>query len=121
MKKENDFHFSIENIVLDQVIANPNQLLQSLSEFDKLKLKDYLFDQLPDKDGAPTFENLKIQNLHYTSNAINGKFRLTFEINRTYCCSDIESSKSDYIDFDFEIHGKTIKAWTEYFVWELNN
>lgn len=65
--------------------------------------------------------NLQIKSLSYKSSINKGKFRLTFDIERQYCCSDIQSTNSDYIDFDFQIKAQELKAQAKYLAWEVND
>lgn len=118
MKESNHFNFSMDNITEVQLLSNPQLIVE---ELENLPFKEYLFDNLSTKDGAPTFSDLKTINLRFDSKEKKGKFRITFAIDRTYCCSDTQSSMTDYADFDFHFKDDIFSATTHYFVWELNN
>ncbi|MCI0921935.1 hypothetical protein [Sphingobacterium rhinopitheci] len=121
MKEVNQFNFSIENISKAQLLENPQIIADDLNKMPKNTFKDYLLDRITNKDGAPTFSNLKTTNFHIDGENDKGKFRITFEIDRTYCCSDTQSSNVDYADFDFELINNKLNATTNYFVWDIDN
>lgn len=121
MREANQFNFSIENINEEHFTTDPQLLLQHISSQELSRFKEYLFDSLSTKDGAPTFSNLALKNFTYNAEDKKGRFRISFDIERAYCCSDTESCNSDYADFDFQYTEPRIVANTQYFVWELNN
>lgn len=122
MKEVNDFEFSLDNISLSDLIENKDQVfIQFLNSPEFIQFKDYLFDSLINKDGGPTFSDFKILKNEFNQDTLNGKFRLQFNIDRMYCCSDDEFCNTDYVDFSYcFLNGKLI-ANTQYFIWQLNN
>lgn len=122
MKDVTQISISIDNIELEHIIPNPTLILEKLQDNGELNtLKDYLFDTLSNKEAGPMYTNLKLKNFSYNPESNKGKFRITFDIERTYCCSDMESCHSDYIDFDFQINDNTLHGHAKYLNWELNN
>lgn len=109
------------DIVIDDLLKNPSGLVDCLGELNFNKLQDYIVDNLSSLDGGPSINNLQVENFQYDVTNQLGSFRLCFNIDRRFCCSDIESCRNDYLDFDFKIINSTLIAFTEYFDWDLNN
>ncbi|WP_159635949.1 hypothetical protein [Sphingobacterium composti Ten et al. 2007 non Yoo et al. 2007] len=100
---------------------NPQSIVAKLDETNLLFLQEYILDNLPSLDGGPSVSNLSLTNFRFDTSKLNGSFRLKFQIERQYCCSDIESCANDYLDFDFKLQEKTLIAKAEYFDWSLTN
>lgn len=88
---------------------------------DKQKLVDFLTDNLQDKDGSPSIGKTAVSNYKFDQEKQEGSFRLNFDIERRFCCSDIAGCNQDYLDFNFTIEGSKINIKGTYFNWELNN
>ena len=110
---------SIPLSLFDKCREQSNLLLDLLTEQQIAQIKAFVFDNLEDKDGAPEVENLDISFFKYNEEERSGSFRLHFYINRRFCCSDIESSRQDYLDFHFSYMNETLRASATYFNWNL--
>ncbi|PRD56236.1 hypothetical protein [Sphingobacterium gobiense] len=97
----------------------PALLLDIFTAQQIVHIKAFVFDNLEDKDGAPEVDDLAVSIFKYSEHDKGGYFRLNFYINRRFCCSDIESSRQDYIDFHFSYINETLKASANYFNWNL--
>lgn len=100
---------------------NPLVIITKLNKTRLTDLHEYILDNLGSLDGGPSISNLDVINFKYDSEKSKGSFRLKFQIDRQYCCSDMESCTNDYLDFDFKLQDKTLIAKTEYFDWSLTN
>jgi len=116
-----ELNIAIPKILFSSVLQKPELLLELMGEEQKQNLKEYLFDQLQDKDGSPEIDEMRIHALKYQEENGQGSFRLHFMINRRFCCSDIEACRTDYVDFKFEYLQEDFRATAHYFNWELNN
>jgi len=113
---------NIADITKEQLLADPQLPIEKLTAQQTKELKEFLWDLLEDKDGSPSIGNLSIKQLSYNDNDNNkGKFRLAFDIDRRFCCSDTQACQQDYIDFSFELHENLLKTQATYFNWSLNN
>lgn len=122
MNEVSEININLNDVVIQKLLATPALLLEELQAQGQLAhLKTYLFATLSNKDGGPTYTNFQVKNFSYTKEHNKGKFRISFDIERTYCCSDMESSRTDYIDFDFQVVDTVLKAQAKYFNWELSN
>lgn len=122
MKELTDISITIEYIDIDKIIHNPQIIIDKLQETNTLDtLKKYIVTSINDKDGLPEVNNLKLKHITFDRVRNQGKFRISFDIERTYNCSAIESSQSDYIDFDFHLVEDSLEAKAKYFNWDLNN
>ncbi|PRD44563.1 hypothetical protein C5745_19270 [Sphingobacterium haloxyli] len=97
----------------------PPLLLEIFTAQQIARIKEFVFDNLEDKDGAPEVDGLAVSVLTYSEEERGGYFRLAFYINRRFCCSDVESSRQDYIDFHFSYINEILKASAIYFNWNL--
>lgn len=120
MTDPNDINLEITAIELQDVLHNPDILISRLSQDQLHQLKNYIFDKLSDKDGGPTIQQFEIIGFDFEKLQGKGKFRLKFEIERQFCCSDIQSCQNDYIDFNFFYKEKTISMHATYFNWEVS-
>lgn len=111
----------IPTAVFNGVILNPNLLIDLIGEQELTKLKDFLFDNLKDKDGSPEFSDMQIHFFKYDEQTKEGSFRLKFKVNRVFCCSDFGNCADDYIDFKFDYIREQMNARASYFNWVLDN
>lgn len=122
MKAKTDFNFSLEHVNINDTIKHPELILEKWKSSNIMSaFKQYIIDKLPDREGAPSLENLQIKNFIYNSETKNGRFRLAFEINRMFCCSEFTSCNQDYIDFDYSIDNNKLVSQATYFVWSIDN
>lgn len=122
MKSNNTLDIVIKDIDMERIIEFNSILLDYLDKNNlTIIIKDYIIDNINDKDGSPAINNLHIKDFQYKKDDKTGKFRLQYDIERIFCCSDIEASKPDYIDFTFHLKNNDLLAHAEYFNWELNN
>lgn len=106
-------------LLFDKCREQPTILLDILTEQQIAQIKAFVFDNLEDKDGASEVDNLGISFFKYNEGGRSGSFRLHFYINRRFCCSDVESSRQDYVDFHFSYINEILKASATYFNWNL--
>lgn len=111
----------LPKLLFPSLMAKPPLLLQLMSDQQQAQLKDFLFDKLADKDGAPEFIDFEVLNLSFDEQTKQGAFRLKFRINRSFCCSDFDSCADDYIDFNFQYKQEMLLASGSYFNWNLDN
>ena len=119
--KDYSFEIDLESQELNIIETHPNKLLESISEAELDRLNWFIFDVLGDKDGSPEIGNIEISNFKINPDHLSGSFRLKFQIDRKFCCSDMESCSNDYIDFQFIMKGSKLFATGKYFDWTLNN
>ncbi|SEG66568.1 hypothetical protein [Sphingobacterium lactis] len=119
--KEFEFNIPISQEQIGSLEIEPQTLLDFIPAAQTDKLKDFVFDALGNKDGSPEVGNLKVAKFKFDKAKNKGSFRLKFDIDRRYCCSDTESCSSDYVDFVFTTAGKNMLAKGNYFDWTLNN
>ncbi len=116
--------FSIEGFDLVNEAISSSLILEKLENSNLFsKIGSYIFDQIEDKDGLPEITNFDVSNVNYDSNSLKGRFRLSFQIERTFCCSDMESCKPDYLDvtFYFDQNRYSLDCEASYFNWQLSN
>lgn len=114
------------NITISQTDWNNIQhdytlLLNKLTAEDHKQLQDLVFDNLSDKDGAPQINDLTISEYRVDENQKKGKFRLNFQIDRQFCCSDTQSCQTDYIDFNFSYISDVCTAIGHFIHWNIEN
>jgi hypothetical protein len=119
--KDYSFEIDLESQELNVIETHPNKLLESISQAELDRLNWFIFDVLGDKDGSPEIGNIEISNFKINPDHFSGAFRLKFQIDRKFCCSDMESCSNDYIDFQFIMNGSKLFATGKYFDWTLNN
>src|SRR5690606_39371823 len=107
--------------LFDRWQAQPDLLLRLMSKEQMEALDGFIVDRLADRDGGPGISARNIDKLRFDDALRNGSFRLHFQIDRRYCCSDVMSCSDDYIDFTFDYDGDVIVAQGSYFQWELDN
>ncbi|NGM63941.1 hypothetical protein [Sphingobacterium sp. SGR-19] len=105
--------------LFDKCREQPSFLLDLLTKQQIARIKAFVFDNLEDRDGAPEVENFGVSFFKYSEEERSGSFRLYFYVNRRFCCSDVESSRQDYIDFNFSYINEALKASAIYFDWNL--
>ncbi|MGO1520911.1 MAG: hypothetical protein ACTHZ1_06235 [Sphingobacterium sp.] len=118
------FKLTLDSITVESIsnwMENPEQFIDVIPPFELDRLNGFLFDHLLDKDGGPTITNIRIDNFKFASQTNKGGFRLHFEINRRFCCSDTCATGVDYIDFQFLLENNQLIAEATYFDWTLNN
>ena len=120
MTDSTDINLEITPIELEDILNNPNLLIDRLRPQQLQQLQHYIFDTLTDKDGGPTIQKFQIKAFNYKESMAKGTFRLTFEIERQFCCSDVQSCQNDYIDFDFSYKDQSISMHATYFNWEVH-
>lgn len=121
MNNNKTINFRLENIQEELLIDSPSIIIQQLTSNDLNQLQEFIYDQLSDKDGAPQVGNLQIQQFSYDSTNKTGSFRLHFDLNRQFCCSDTTSCHTDYLDFTFKYMGSDLVLSAHYFDWSLTN
>ncbi len=119
--KEYTFNLQIDNNHFSSILEESSNLLKYIQPNELAKLKDFIFDILGNKDGSPEINNLKISNFIFDNVKNKGSFRLKFDIDRRFCCSDMESCSNDYIDFNFKFENGAFNAKGSYFDWTLSN
>jgi len=119
--KKYSFELNINPQQLKDLSNEPSLLLSLIPKDELDKLKWFIFDVLADKDGSPEVGNIQVSKLTYLTEQNKGSFRLKFEIDRKFCCSDMESCSNDYIDFNFKMEENKLIAIGNYFDWTLNN
>lgn len=107
--------------MLTACLQQPSLLEKHLSEDNKQAINSFVFDQLADKDGAPSLAGFAVKSMSYDAVEKAGRFRLAFQINRRFCCADVEACANDYLDFSFDYVKETIEAKATYFQWNLDN
>lgn len=121
MNMSSNLTIEISPINDEELEQNSQLIISKLTEASLLKIRKYILDNLASLDGGPSISNLVVANLNYNSNKQDGTFRLKFQIDRQYCCSDMQACANDYLDFDFKVEEKMLLAHTEYFDWSLTN
>lgn len=121
MSDSNRLILQIKEINSDTLKDNPQSLLTHMDKEDYLWIEEYILDRLNTRDGGPSITNYQITRFHFDEPLMKGTFRLTFTIERRFCCSDVESCSNDYLDFDFSFQNNNMIATTEYVEWTLNN
>lgn len=106
---------------IKELELKPQAIINYLIEKKLVKLEEYILDNLSNLDGGPAVNNLEVVNFKYDQPQQKGRFRLKFQIDRRYCCADMESCVNDYLDFDYRIYQDRLIAKTSYFDWSLNN
>jgi hypothetical protein len=101
----------------DLITPFTNQELLPFIEKHRKVINDYVVEQLEDKDGGPHLSDFGISALLCNMENNTGSFRLHFKIDRQFCCSDILSCQTDYIDFKFNKSDDTITLTGSYTVW----
>lgn len=112
---------SVPNYMFQSIVEQPQLLFELLAIGSLAAIKSFLFDQLKDKDGSPTFDNFQVHLFTYDPKSGKGSFRLKFAINRLFCCSGTDACSSDYLDFDFVYSQECIQANAHYFNWSIDN
>lgn len=107
--------------LLERCLREPALLGEYLSEENKQAVGAFVFEKLTDKDGAPRLTDYKVKSLSYDSEEKRGRFRLAFQINRRFCCADVEACSNDYLDFEFYYSNNILQAKAVYFQWSLDN
>ena len=119
MNNTTDLKLVINNITTENLTSS--YLEEILEREYKNNIQDYLLDHINNKDGGPQINNFKISRITFDNNSLKGKFRLDFQIDRQYCCSDIDSCSQDYLDFNFTLDNETLITTATYFDWTMNN
>ena len=110
-QEEYDNNFKIQNsIILDLI---PDQIITAL--------KSFIFDRLENKDGSPEITDLKPTKVNFDNEKSLGSFRLTFLIDRRFCCSDVHNCHQDYIDVKFQFKNSHLIGRASYFDWTIDN
>ncbi len=118
-----EFKFSIATATLDlsSLKENPSLLIHYIPEEILKALKQFIFDQLQNKDGAPNPTDFKITQFEFNESNESGKFRMNFQIDRQFCCADSTACSSDYMDFSFSLSATQLLAKGSFFDWTLTN
>lgn len=111
----------IRDIDTEKLSSNPQIFVDNIDFVNFHKLQQYVLDSLNNLDGGPSISHLEVTNLKSNIEDNVGSLRLKFQIDRRYCCSDIESCSNDYLDFNFKIEQDKLIAKSEYFDWNINN
>lgn len=104
-----------------EINHNFTLLVNKITVDDRRKLQEVVFDNLSDKDGAPQIDDLIIEKFTIDEKKTHGKFRINFNINRQFCCSDTSACQSDYIDFTFTYRPNFINAIGDFVNWNIEN
>ena len=121
LNMSSDLKIEISPINAKELVQNSQLIISQLTEDSLVKIREYILDNLASLDGGPSITNLSVTNLKYNSNTQKGSFRLKFQIDRQYCCSDVQACANDYLDFDFNMKDDKLFACAEYFDWSLTN
>lgn len=119
MEASTNITIMLSELGFEQWLAQPDDFLKFCTGAELQQIKDFIFDQLEDKDGAPEADLQCVELLAIVADKQAGCFRLHFEINRRFCCSDVESSRRDYIDFQFTYAAGVLQASARYFNWNV--
>lgn len=111
----------ITDTALQQIKQNFTLLLDQITAEDRKQLQEAVFDSLSDKDGAPQIGDLSVSSFTFNDIEKKGKFRISFNIDRQFCCSDTTSCQSDYVDFDFSYTYGNIVATGNFMNWDIDN
>ena len=114
-----DSTFSDEQ--LEAYCVHPEEFLKVLSQTDKGLLSAYLVDKLSDKDGGPEVSQYKVEKYHWDKASQQGELRLSFLIQRRFCCSEVEAAAWDYIDLKLSKHESKLTLRGSFFDWVLDN
>ena len=114
-------NISVTETALQEIKENFALLLDKITADDRKQLQEVVFDSLSDKDGAPQVGDLAISSFTFEDIEKKGKFRITFHIDRQFCCSDTSSCQSDYIDFDFTYASDNLVAVGHFINWNIDN
>ncbi|HAE67991.1 MULTISPECIES: hypothetical protein [Sphingobacterium] len=99
------------------IIPFTDQELLPFVDKHQKEINDYVIDQLEDKDGGPHLSDFSVNRLTFFADQTGGSFRLHFKIDRQFCCSDLLSCQTDYIDFKFNKSNNTITLTGGYISW----
>ena len=111
---------ALNSISFEEFQKDPNSLKSHLSPATLFDINDIVVSNLESREGNPSISIQKIELKKLDQESNTGTFRLHFEINRIYCCSGVESARTDYIDFKFQYDGKIMHAKGEYVQWNVN-
>lgn len=114
---EIEFKITVEKD--DFKIPLKDQDLLCLMNKYRKEINDYVVEQLEDKDGGPHLSDFSISALLCNMENIAGSFRLHFKIDRQFCCSDILSCQTDYMDFKFKKDTEIIYITGSYISWGI--
>ncbi|MVZ64463.1 hypothetical protein GQF61_01250 [Sphingobacterium sp. DK4209] len=117
--KSFEFTFRIEKHDWDKLIIDASLLLKLVPADQWDSFRSYIFDQLQDKDGSPQADGFKITQFKYSPQDSKGSFRLSFDIDRHFCCSDSNSCSNDYVDMKFSYLNALFQADGCYFNWTI--
>ena len=101
------------------LIDNPFRFSKLLGLEQRGQIDDHVVSQLEDKDGAPTLVDFSIGNIAFDPISSKGSFRVHFKISRQFCCSDISSCQTDYMDFTFTKREQKIDITGSYILWSI--
>lgn len=103
----------------DSLIDDPVQFSKLLGPEQRRQIDDHVVNQLEDQDGAPALSDFSIANITFDPVSSKGSFRVHFKISRQFCCSDVTSCQTDYMDFKFTKRGKKIDVTGSYVLWAI--
>ncbi len=121
LNMSSDLTIEISPTNAEELAQNSQLIMSHLTEDSLQKIREYILDNLDSLDGGPSIMNLSVINLNYNSDTKKGSFRLKFQIDRQYCCSDLQACANDYLDFDFSTKDDKLVARAAYFDWSLTN
>lgn len=98
---------------------DPIQFSELLGTEQQRLIDDHVVGQLDDQDGAPALTDFSVSNITFDPVTLKGSFRLHFKISRQFCCSDISSCQTDYMDFNFIKEDKKIYGTGSYTTWSI--
>lgn len=111
----------VTETVIQEIKQNFTLLLDNITAEDHKQFQEVVFDSLSDKDGAPQIGDLTISIFTFDDIQKKGRFRISFNIDRQFCCSDTTSCQSDYVDFDFTYASGNIVAIGNFMNWDIDN
>lgn len=111
----------VTETALLEISQNFALLLHNITTEDHKQLQQAVFDSLSDKDGAPQIGDLSVTKFTFDAEKASGQFRIVFNIKRQFCCSDISSCQSDYIDFKFTYQPNILNATGNFVNWNIEN
>ncbi|SEL97708.1 hypothetical protein [Parapedobacter koreensis] len=87
----------------------PSRLASVISEALDEGLKRDIAELYAGSGLTPAVENISIAVTSFDNESGKGKFRMTYVLHRQFSCSDIQTTESDYIDWEFAIDSERLR------------
>src|SRR5690606_926971 len=97
--KEYRFETEINQEQLEGISTDPSALLDIISKEELDKLSWFIVDVVGDRHGSPEVGNIHVSSFKYDAEKTKGTYRMQFDIDRKFCCTDMGGSSDDYLDF----------------------